>query len=331
MTWKCAALDLPYGGAKGGICVEPHTLSENELRRLTRRYTYAILPIIGPKKDIPAPDMNTDERVMAWMSDTYSILKGGEAIQEVVTGKPLILGGSVGRVDATGLGVAIIAEATMKRYGTPIEGATVAVQGFGKVGYWTAHYLKKDGCKVVAISDISGGYYHPEGLDVESMLDYTTRSPTRSLQGYEWPGLEKITNAELLTLKCDVLVPAAMEDQITSLNANDIQARYIVEGANGPTSSTADKILRAANVIVVPDILANAGGVTVSYFEWVQGLQAFHWSAEEVRTKLSKFLHDAFDTACDFSGSKNVSLREGAFMLAVSRTAEALAQRGIFP
>lgn len=330
MTWKCAVLDLPYGGAKGGICVSPQNLTENELRRLTRRYTYAILPIIGAKRDIPAPDVNTDERIMAWMSDTYSMLKD-EAINEVVTGKPIILGGSVGRAEATGLGVAIIAESTMKRYGTPVENAAVAVQGFGKVGYWAAHYLHDDGCKVVAISDISGGYYNPAGLDVEAMSRYTQTSGDRTLAGYEAPGVEKITNAELLTLKCDVLIPAAMEDQITSRNADRVQARYIVEGANGPTSAEADKILHEAGKIVVPDILANAGGVTVSYFEWVQGLQAYHWSINEVRTRLGHQLHQAFEQVSDFSQNKNVTMRQGSFMLAVARTAEALAQRGIFP
>lgn len=330
MTWKCAVLDLPYGGAKGGISVSPQNLSENELRHLTRRYTYAIMPIIGPKKDIPAPDVNTDERIMAWMSDTYSMLKG-EAINEIVTGKPVILGGSVGRADATGLGVAIIAESTMKRYETPIQGATVAVQGFGKVGYWAAHYLHGDGCNIVALSDVSGGYYNPRGLNIHDMADYVKRSPDRTLNGYEAPGVERITNEELLTLKCDLLIPAALEDQITTHNADRIQARYVVEGANGPTSTEADQILHANGTIVVPDILANAGGVTVSYFEWVQDLQAFHWSLEEVRTKLSRFLHNAFEQVCDFSENKNVTMRQGAFMLAVARTAEALAQRGIFP
>lgn len=330
MTWKCAVLNLPYGGAKGGICVSPSTLSENELRRLTRRYTYAILPIIGPKKDIPAPDVNTDERTMAWMSDTFSMLRG-EASHEIVTGKPLILGGSAGRADATGLGVAIIAENTLKRYGTAIEGAHVIVQGFGKVGYWAAHYLAQDGCKIIAVSDVSGGYYNPQGLDVEAMLKYTKTSPSRTLEGYTTPGLEKVSNEELLLLSCDLLIPAALEDQITSLNADRIRAKYIVEGANGPTSSTADKILHARGVIVVPDILANAGGVTVSYFEWVQGLQAFYWDLEEVQKNLRRFLYNAFDQVCDFSEANHVSLRQGAFMLAVSRVAEALDQRGIFP
>lgn len=330
MTWKCAVLNLPYGGAKGGICVSPATLSENELRRLTRRYTYGIMPIIGPKKDIPAPDVNTDERTMAWMSDTYSMLRG-EASQEIVTGKPLILGGSLGRADATGLGVAIIAENTMKRYGTPLEGASVVVQGFGKVGYWSAHYLAEDGCKIVAVSDVSGGYYNPAGLPIEAMWEYTRKSSTRTLADYTAPGVVKITNDELLALQCDVLIPAALEDQITSLNADRIQAKYVVEGANGPTSSTADKILHARNVIVVPDILANAGGVTVSYFEWVQGLQAFYWDLDEVQKNLRRFLYNAFDQVCDLSEARQVSLRQGAFMLAVSRVAEALAQRGIFP
>lgn len=330
MTWKCAVLDLPYGGAKGGICVSPNTLSENELRRLTRRYTYAILPVIGPKKDIPAPDMNTDERTMAWMSDTYSMLKG-EASQEIVTGKPISLGGSLGRADSTGLGVAVIAKSTMKRYGMPVEGATVVVQGFGKVGYWAAHHLAKAGCKIIAVSDISGGYYHPHGLDIEAMLAYSKHSATRTLEGYTADGVERVTNEELLTLPCDTLIPAAMEDQITERNADDIRAKFVVEGANGPTSAEADKILYERGVIVSPDILANGGGVTVSYFEWVQGLQAFPWALEEVGLKLHRFLDNAFVHVSDFSEQKNVSLRQGAFMLAVSRVAEAIEQRGIFP
>ncbi len=330
MTWKCAVLDLPYGGAKGGICVSPNTLTENELRRLTRRYTYAILPIIGPKKDIPAPDMNTDERTMAWMTDTYSTFRG-EASQEIVTGKPINLGGSLGRVDATGLGVAIIAESTLKRHQVPVEGATVVVQGFGKVGYWAAHYLAEDGCTIVAVSDVSGGYYNPHGLDVEAMFQYAKTSPTRTLAGYEAPGVEQVRNDELLTLPCDLLIPAAMEDQITSLNADAIQAKFVVEGANGPTSSTADKILQARGITVVPDILANGGGVTVSYFEWVQGLQAFPWKIEEVRRNLRHFLDIAFSKVSDFTEHNNVSLRQGAFMLAVARVAEATEQRGLFP
>jgi glutamate dehydrogenase (NAD(P)+) len=331
MTWKCAVLDLPYGGAKGGITVSPNTLSENELRRLTRRYTYAILPIIGPKKDIPAPDVNTDERTMAWMEDTYSMFKG-EASQEIVTGKPLTLGGSEGRADSTGLGVAIITESTMKRYGFKIQEATIAIQGFGKVGYWAAHYLAQDGCKIIAISDVSGGYYNPQGLDVEAMFNYTRTSSTRTLEGYQdIAGIEKIGNEELLLLPCDVLIPAALEDQLTSRNADQIKAKIIVEGANGPTSSTADKILHAREVIVVPDILANAGGVTVSYFEWVQGLQAFPWDLQEVRRNLHRFLDNAFEKVCDFSEHHQVSLRQGAFMLAVSRVAEAMELRGIFP
>jgi len=330
MTWKCAVLDLPYSGAKGGISVSPQNLSEKELRRLTRRYTYAIMPIIGPKKDIPAPDVNTDERTMAWMSDTYSMLQG-IAAQEIVTGKPIALGGSLGRADSTGLGVAIITESTLKRYGELVEGATVVVQGFGKVGYWAAHYLAHDGCKIIAISDVSGGYYNPNGLDPEAMLKYTKSSPTRTLEGYNVPGLERVTNEELLCLKCDVLIPAALEDQITSLNADHIQAKYIVEGANGPTSSTADKILHARGIITVPDILANAGGVTVSYFEWVQGLQAFLWDLDTVRKNMRRFMDTAFQQVCDLSDSRHVSLRQGAFMLGVSRVADAIEQRGIFP
>jgi glutamate dehydrogenase (NAD(P)+) len=255
----------------------------------------------------------------------------GEAIQEIVTGKPINMGGSLGRADATGLGVAIIAQSTLKRHAVSVEGATVAIQGFGKVGYWAAHYLARDGCKIIAISDVSGGYYNPNGLDIEAMFNYVRTSPTRTLEGFQADGLEKITNEELLTLQCDVLIPAALEDQITSLNADRIQAKYIVEGANGPTSSTADKILNARGLIVVPDILANAGGVTVSYFEWVQDLQAFPWNLDIIQTNLRLFLNNAFEKVSDFSERKNVSLRQGAFMLGVSRVAEALEQRGIFP
>ena len=330
MTWKCAILELPYGGAKGGICVSPTSLSEDELRRLTRRYTYAISPIIGPKKDIPAPDINTDERTMAWMSDTYSMLKG-EATHEIVTGKPINLGGSLGRADATGLGVAIIAESSMKRHGIQLEGSTVVIQGFGKVGYWAAHYLAHAGCKIIAVSDVSGGYYNPNGLDVEELLSYTKRSPAGTLEDYQADGVEHISNEELLMLECDTLIPAALEDQITSLNADQIRTKVIVEGANGPTSSTADKILEARGIVVVPDILANAGGVTVSYFEWVQGLQAFPWKIDDVRHNLRRFLDEAFERVYHFSEHKNVSLRQGAFMVAVARVAEALEQRGIFP
>jgi glutamate dehydrogenase (NAD(P)+) len=331
MTCTCAVLDLPYSGAKGGISVSPQNLSENELRRLTRRYIYAIFPLIGPMKDIPAPDVNTDERTMTWMEDTYRVLRGGESSQAIVTGKPISLGGSLGRADATGLGVALMAESTMHRYNTPVEGATVVVQGFGKVGYWAAHYLALDGCQVTAVSDVSGGYYNPHGLDVEAMYQYTRTSPSRTLEGYETPGIEKIDNDELLLLECDVLIPAAMENQITSLNADHIKAKYVVEGANGPTDSTADKILHARGIVVVPDILANSGGVTVSYFEWVQGLQSFLWGLEEVRKHMRRFMDKAFFEVCNLSEHHHVSLRQAAFMLAVSRVAEAIQQRGIFP
>lgn len=331
MTWKCSVLNLPYGGAKGGICVSPNQLSENELRRLTRRYTYSIMPIIGPKQDIPAPDVNTDERTMAWMSDTYSAFHG-EATHEIVTGKPLILGGSHGRAGATGLGVAIIAESTLKRNNLPVEGSTVVVQGFGKVGYWAAYYLAQDGCKVIAVSDVSGGYYNPNGIDVETLFKFTRTSPTRTLAGCQQEfAVEQITNEELLALPCDILIPAALENQITSRNADQINAKFIVEGANGPTSADADEILMDRGVVVVPDILANGGGVTVSYFEWVQGLQAFPWEIEVVHKNLRQFLDIAFQQVYDFSDRNNVNLRQGAFMLGISRVAETIEHRGIFP
>lgn len=331
MTWKCSVLNLPYGGAKGGICVSPNQLSENELRRLTRRYTYSIMPIIGPKQDIPAPDVNTDERTMAWMSDTYSAFHG-EATHEIVTGKPLILGGSHGRAGATGLGVAIIAESSLKRNNLSVEGSTVVVQGFGKVGYWAAYYLAQDGCKVIAVSDVSGGYYNPNGIDVETLFKFTRTSPTRTLAGcHQEFAVEQITNEELLALPCDILIPAALENQITSRNADQINAKFIVEGANGPTSADADEILTDRGVVVVPDILANGGGVTVSYFEWVQGLQAFPWEIEVVHKNLRQFLDIAFQQVYDFSDRNNVNLRQGAFMLGISRVAETIEHRGIFP
>ncbi len=330
MTWKCSLVNVPFSGGKGGIAVDPRRLSENELRRMTRRYTYAISPIIGPNIDIPAPDMNTNERTMSWISDTYAIIKG-ESNSEIVTGKPVSLGGSLGRIDATGLGVAISVKEVLKRAGKPMEECTVAVQGFGNVGTWSARHIAEMGAKIVAVSDISGGYYNPDGLDIEAMADYVKQSKTRTLEGYSTPGLSTITNEELLELPCDVLVPAAMENQITEANADRIQAKFIVEGANGPTTPEADAILQEHGIIVVPDILANAGGVVVSYFEWVQGREGFYWTVDEVRTRLHHFMEVAFDDMYTFGQHRNVPLRQSAMMLAVQRVADAVALRGIFP
>ena len=330
MTWKCSLVNVPFSGGKGGISVDPRQLSENELRRMTRRYTYAISPIIGPNIDIPAPDMNTNERTMSWISDTYAIIKG-EGQNQIVTGKPINLGGSLGRTDATGLGVAISVKEILKRAGKAPETCTAVVQGFGNVGTWSARHISEMGTKIIAVSDISGGYYNPEGLDIEAMVEYVKQSSTRTLEGYTSPGLSIITNEELLELPCDVLVPAAMENQITEANADKIQAKFIVEGANGPTSSEADIILADRGIIVVPDILANAGGVVVSYFEWVQGREGFYWTVKEVRERLHHFMEVAFDDMYTFSQHRNVILRDSAVMLAVQRVADAVVLRGVFP
>lgn len=330
MTWKCALVNVPFGGAKGGITVDPTALSEKELRRLTRRYTYGIAPIIGSKIDIPAPDMNTDERTMSWISDTYTILHR-EHISEIVTGKPVSLGGSVGRVDATGQGVAIAAREALTRAGLNPEGTRVVIQGFGNVGTWSAEHIEEMGMKIIAVSDVSGGYYHPDGLDVAAMIAHIRENNIRTLAGYYQPGLETVDNETLLTIPCDLLIPAAMENQIHEHNAANIQARFIVEGANGPTTPEADLILNERGITIVPDILANAGGVIVSYFEWVQGREGFYWEAEQVRTNLERFMKTAFRDMADFAQERNVPLRDSAMMLAVQRVADAMALRGIFP
>lgn len=330
MTWKCALVNVPFGGAKGGISVDPRALSENELRRMTRRYTYGITPIIGPNIDIPAPDMNTDERTMSWISDTYAILMR-EHSSEIVTGKPVSFGGSVGRVDATGQGVALAARDVLLRARKSLSECQAVIQGFGNVGTWSARHISTLGIKIVAVSDISGGYFCGDGLDIEAMVQHVKQNPNRSLEGYEQAGIEKIDNETLLTLPCDLLVPAAMENQITINNAADIRADFIVEGANGPTTPEADTILNERGITVVPDILANAGGVVVSYFEWVQGREGFYWRADEVRDHLSRFMEAAFTDMADFAEHRGVSLRESAMMLAVQRVADTLALRGIFP
>ena len=330
MTWKCALVNVPFSGAKGGISVNPRELSESELRRMTRRYTYAIAPIIGRKIDIPAPDMNTDERTMAWITDTYSTIKG-ESSGEIVTGKPISLGGSVGRVDATGLGVAISVREILARKGPDNINARAVIQGFGNVGTWSARHIMSLGINIVSVGDVTGGYYNPDGLDIEAMINYVKNNRSRTLEGYEEPGLQRVSNEALLTLPCEVLVPAAMENQITAHNAADIQTKFIVEGANGPTTPEADIILQERGITVVPDILANAGGVVVSYFEWAQGRQGFYWSAEEVRNHLDRFIEAAFKDIYTLSQERGVSLRDSAMMLAVQRVADAIALQGIFP
>ena len=323
MTWKCALTNLPFGGAKGGIAVDAKDLSERENERLTRRYTSEILPIIGPERDIPAPDVGTDERNMAWMMDTYSV-NAGYSVPGVVTGKPIVLGGSLGRTSATGDGVVISTIEALKTLGIDPKGATVAVQGFGKVGYWTAIGLENLGLKVVAVSDVDGGVTGFES--VAALWKYFTEN--RSLN---MPGTDKLTQEELLHLEVDVLIPAALSDAITEKSAPGIRAKIVVEGANAPTTPGGDQILAGNKVLVVPDILANSGGVIVSYFEWVQDKQNYFWSAEEVKSNLNDIMMRAIKEVEGLAASKNVSWREAAHMIGVGRVAEAHKLRGLYP
>ena len=330
MTWKCAVVGIPYGGAKGGVTCDPSRMSENELCRLTRRFTAMIMPIIGPKRDIPAPDVNTNPQIMAWMADTVSMFEFRTMI-DVVTGKPVQLGGSLGRTEATGRGVAIVTRELLKRRGQDLADTTVAIQGYGNVGSAAAMILQEMGCKILAVSDVSGGLYAPNGLDNVALGAHVATHPRRLLEGYQLPGVEVISNEELLTLDVDVLIPAALEHQIRADNAALVRARMIIEGANGPTTREADDILSDRGVVVIPDILANAGGVVVSYFEWVQDLQHFFWEEAEVNRNLERTMVRSFEHVWDFSHSQGVPMRLGAYMLAVSRVAEAVQSRGIFP
>ena len=323
MTWKCALTNLPFGGAKGGIAVDAKDLSERENERLTRRYTSEILPIIGPERDIPAPDVGTDERNMAWMMDTYSV-NAGYSVPGVVTGKPIVLGGSLGRTSATGDGVVISTIEALKTLGIDPKGATVAVQGFGKVGYWTAIGLENLGLKVVAVSDVDGGV---TGFDsVAALWKYFTENKSLNM-----PGTDKLTQEELLHLDVDVLIPAALSDAITEKSAPGIKAKIVVEGANAPTTPGGDQILAGNKVLVVPDILANSGGVIVSYFEWVQDKQNYFWTAEEVKSNLNDIMMRAIKEVEGLSAAKKVSWREAAHMIGVGRVAEAHKLRGLYP
>jgi len=325
MTWKCAVVNIPFGGAKGGVRCDPSQLTAVELEKITRRYTANLLDVFGPDRDIPAPDMNTNEQVMAWIMDTYSMhVKRTETA--VVTGKPLIIGGSLGRRGATGRGCMIVTLAAMERLNMKPKGAVVVVQGFGNVGSVSAQLFQEQGCKVVAISDITGGYYNKNGIDVEKAISHTMRHHT--LEGFN--DGDKITNEELLELECDVLVPAAKEDQITVENAPRIKAKIICEGANGPTVAKADPILQEKGILVIPDILANAGGVTVSYFEWVQDRQGFFWTLDRVNRRLDRMMKDAFDAVFDSAQQYNVTLRIGAYILAIDKVAKTLKIRGIY-
>jgi glutamate dehydrogenase (NAD(P)+) len=326
MTWKCALLRLPYGGAKGGIRCDPTALSQRELERLTRRFTSELIQSIGPQTDIPAPDMATNEQTMAWMMDAYSMQKG-YAVPEVVTGKPISLGGSLFRREATGAGVVMCAERACERLDMPLSDQRCVVQGFGNVGGVAATELHARGATVIAVSDISGGLHAPDGLDIPELHEYVAEHG--SLAGYE--GGVRLTNEELLELPCDVLVVAAREDQLTGDNAGRVHARLIVEGANGPTTLEADAIFAERGIRVVPDILANAGGVTVSYFEWVQDLGRLFWDRDEIRIKLADKMTDAFDRVWSVSDEKSITLRQAAMVAAIREVAAALESRGIYP
>ena len=326
MTWKCAVMGLPYGGSKGGVVCNPKEMSRGELERLTRRFATEITPLIGPYTDIPAPDVNTTPQIMAWIMDTYAMQGGGQALA-MVTGKPVEVGGSMGRTEATGRGVMITALKALEAKGIEPENARVVVQGYGNVGSISAYLLQDQGLTIVAASDTQGGIYKPDGLDARDVLRF--KQETGTVVGY--PGASGISNGELLELPCDLLVPSALEEVIHEGNANRIKAKVIVEGANGPTTPEADSILESKGVIVLPDILANAGGVTVSYFEWVQNLQRFYWAEEEVNDRLSRFMLLALEKVFAIAQEKKVSMRVAAYIKALARVAKAIELRGIYP
>jgi len=330
MTWKCAVVNIPYGGAKGGVRCDPLKMSKEEVRRLTRRYTVMIMPIIGGRRDIPAPDVNTGAETMGWMMDTVSMFEG-RAVLEIVTGKPIELGGSLGRREATGRGVMITTLELLRKMGCDLSETTVAVQGYGNVGSVAATLLYEKGCKIVAASDVTGGFYNPKGLDIPSINEYVKTSKHNLLEGYKEDGAESVSNEELLLLDVDVLIPAALENQITDKNASKIKAKFIAEGANGPTTPEADRILESKEVVVIPDVLANAGGVVCSYFEWVQDIQAFFWDVDQINESLDKIMVKSFDEVWAVSKERKVDMRIAAYMNAVTRVANALKQRGIFP
>jgi glutamate dehydrogenase (NAD(P)+) len=326
MTWKCAIAGIPFGGAKGGVSLDPRELSRGELERMTRRYASEILPLIGPERDIPAPDMNTNEEIMSWIMDTYSMNKGYSA-PGVVTGKPVAIGGSKGRAGATSRGVMYMIFKTLKCLGLGIDEVSVAIQGYGKVGGHAAQLLHDAGCRVVAVSDVEGGLYREKGLDPEAINRHKIEAGT--VAGF--PGAEVISNEDLLEIQCDVLVPAAVEGVITVKNADAIQAQIVCEAANGPITFEGDKVLNDRGIFVVPDILANSGGVTVSYFEWVQDIQAYFWSEEEVNDRLRLIMENAFDEVRALAVERDLTMRQAAHWIGVGRVAEAHLTRGLFP
>lgn len=326
MTWKCALIGLPFGGAKGGVRIAPRSFSQGELQRITRRFTSEIIEMIGPDRDIPAPDLGTNEQTMAWMMDTYSQQKGF-AVPGVVTGKPIEIGGSLGRRDATGRGVVTCVIEACRHVGIAFEGARIAVQGYGQVGAAVARIAASLGARVIAVSDVDAGVHDPRGLDLARIDAWIREHATLR----DFPDAERVSNAELLELPCDVLVPAAIQGQITADNADRLACRIVAEGANGPTTLEADEILQRRGIFVVPDILANAGGVTVSYFEWVQDAQQFFWTEEEVNTRLVEIMKRAFAEVLKMAQAKEVDLRTAAMMRGIHRVAEAKRRRGVFP
>jgi glutamate dehydrogenase (NAD(P)+) len=325
MTWKCAVVNIPFGGAKGGVICDPKTMSQGELERMTRRYTASLIEFLGPEKDVPAPDVNTNEQTMAWIMDTYS-MHMGQTVTGVVTGKPVNIGGSRGRREATGRGVSIVTLQALKHLNMKPEDATVIVQGFGNVGSNSALLLWELGCKVIGIGEFDGALFNANGIDISELMEWKARKGT--IHGF--PGAESADKDELLTRRCDVLIPAATENVITSKNAEQIQARILIEGANGPTTVKADKILEAKGVFVVPDILANAGGVTTSYFEWVQDRMGFFWTEDEVNQRLERIMVDSFNDVLHYAVAHGVNNRIAAYMLAIDRVAYTTKQRGMY-
>ena len=325
MTWKCAVVNIPFGGAKGGVVCDPKNMSRGELERLTRRYTSEIIDFIGPEKDVPAPDMNTNEQTMAWIMDTYSMHQG-HTVTSVVTGKPLNIGGSRGRTEATGRGVQVICDESMRYMKMNIDGCRVVIQGFGNVGSNAARLLMERGYKIVGIAEFDGGLSNPKGIDIHQLLEYKRRNNT--ILGFG--GAEAMPSEELLVSDCDILIPAARENVITSRNAGQIQAKVVVEGANGPTTAVADDILAEKGIFIMPDILANAGGVTASYFEWVQDRQGYFWKEAIVNEQLETILRDSFEDVVRYAEAHNVNNRIAAYMLAIDRVAITIRQRGIY-
>jgi len=325
MTWKCAVVNIPFGGSKGGIICDPRTMSKGELERMTRRYTAEIIEFIGPEKDVPAPDVNTDEQTMAWIMDTYS-MHMRQTVTSVVTGKPINIGGSQGRIEATGRGVMVVCNESLRYLNLPMEGCRVVVQGFGNVGSNAVRLMQEQGYRIIGIAERDGGLYNSNGIDIHQLLEYKYRNNT--ILGFS--GAEAMPAEELLVSDCEILIPAATENVITSRNADKIKARIVVEGANGPTTAVADEILSEKRIFIVPDILANAGGVTASYFEWVQDRQGYFWKEAVIIEQLETILRDSFDDVVRYAEANNVNNRIAAYMLAIDRVAFTIKQRGIY-